>query len=169
MERSSFSHIASGPPRRSIPGWPGLVGERLCPVRARVTSLLRPWPRSCEARPPCGRTTGVRVRYTTDFQGRTVLVTGASGGIGGETVRQLAAAGADVVAAGRSEEALNALVGETGSRPLPFDLTSEDSVRDALDGLDLYGVVNCGGYGGEIGSRPTVPVNEGGLLDHVGC
>ena len=33
---------------------------------------------------------------------------------------------------------------------LPFDLTSEDSVRDALDGLDVYGVVNCGGFGGEI-------------------
>ena len=86
----------------------------------------------------------------TDFDGRTVLVTGASGGIGGETVRQLVAAGADVVAGGRSEEALHALAAETGARPLPFDLTSEDSVRGALDGLDVYGVVNCGGFGGEI-------------------
>jgi NAD(P)-dependent dehydrogenase (short-subunit alcohol dehydrogenase family) len=86
----------------------------------------------------------------TDFNGRTVLVTGASGGIGGETVRQLVAAGADVIASGRSEEALKALHAETGARVLPFDLTSEDSVRDALDGLDVYGVVNCGGFGGEI-------------------
>ena len=86
----------------------------------------------------------------TDFNGRTVLVTGASGGIGGETVRQLVAAGADVIAGGRSEEALQALSAETGATVLPFDLTSEDSVRDALDGLDLYGVVNCGGFGGEI-------------------
>nr|WP_294694784.1 SDR family oxidoreductase [uncultured Friedmanniella sp.] len=86
----------------------------------------------------------------TDFDGRTVLVTGASGGIGGETVRQLVAAGADVVASGRSEQALGALAQETGARVLPFDLTSEDSVRDALDGLDVYGVVNCGGDGGEI-------------------
>ena len=39
---------------------------------------------------------------TIDFNGRTVLVTGASGGIGGATVRQLAAAGADVIASGRS-------------------------------------------------------------------
>ena len=33
---------------------------------------------------------------------------------------------------------------------LPFDLTSEESVRAALEGLDLWGVVNCGGFGGEI-------------------
>jgi L-xylulose reductase len=86
----------------------------------------------------------------SDFDGRSVLVTGASGGIGGETVRQLVAAGAEVIASGRSAEALDALAAETGAKPLPFDLTSEDSVRDALDELDVYGVVNCGGFGGEI-------------------
>jgi L-xylulose reductase len=86
----------------------------------------------------------------SDFNGRTVLVTGASGGIGGENVRQLVAAGAHVIAAGRSEEALQALHAETGAAVLPFDLTSEDSVRDALESLDVYGVVNCGGFGGEI-------------------
>lgn len=86
----------------------------------------------------------------TVWEGRPILVTGASGGIGGETVRQLVAAGADVIASGRSEEALGALAEETGCRVLPFDLTSEDSVRGALEGLDVWGVVNCGGFGGEI-------------------
>lgn len=86
----------------------------------------------------------------TNFNGRTVLVTGASGGIGGATVRQLVAAGADVIASGRSVEALDKLAGETGCRTLPFDLTSEESVRGALEGTDLWGVVNCGGFGGEI-------------------
>ncbi len=85
-----------------------------------------------------------------DFNGRPILVTGASGGIGGATVRQLVAAGADVIASGRSEEALAALAADTGARVLPFDLTSEGSVAGALDGLDVWGVVNCGGYGGEI-------------------
>ncbi|GEK19596.1 SDR family oxidoreductase [Cellulomonas xylanilytica] len=85
-----------------------------------------------------------------DLRGRTILVTGAGGGIGGTTVRHLVRAGADVIASGRTQDSLDALVAETGARALPFDLTSEDSVRDALDGTDLWGVVNCGGFGGEI-------------------
>ncbi|ROP44729.1 SDR family oxidoreductase [Pseudokineococcus lusitanus] len=82
--------------------------------------------------------------------GRTVLVTGAAGGIGGAIVRRLVAAGADVVAAGRDEAGLAAIVAETGARPLAFDVEHEESVRGALEGLDLYGVVNCAGFGGEI-------------------
>ena len=84
------------------------------------------------------------------LDGRTVLVTGASGGIGGATVRQLVAAGADVIASGRSVDALEKLAAATNCRTLPFDLESETSIRDAVDGLDLWGVVNCGGFGGEI-------------------
>lgn len=86
----------------------------------------------------------------TDFDRRSILVTGASGGIGSAIVRQLIKAGADVVASSRSEDDLAALAGETGCRIRPFELTSEDSIRTALDGLDLDGVVNCGGFGGEI-------------------
>jgi L-xylulose reductase len=84
------------------------------------------------------------------LDGKTVLVTGASGGIGGATVRQLVAAGASVIASGRNVDALSSLARETGCQSLAFELTSEDSVRDALTGLDLWGVVNCGGFGGEI-------------------
>ena len=86
----------------------------------------------------------------TDFQGRTILVTGGSGGIGGETVRQLVRANADVIAAGRSQEALEAIAKETGCRTLAFDLARDEEIRAALEGLDLWGVVNCGGFGGEI-------------------
>jgi L-xylulose reductase len=76
----------------------------------------------------------------TNFNGRTILVTGATGGIGGATVRHLVDAGADVIASGQSEEGLKTLVDDTGVRALPFDLASEDSVRVALDGLDVWGV-----------------------------
>ena len=85
-----------------------------------------------------------------DYDKGAILVTGASGGIGGATVRLLAEKGADVIAAGQNEAKLAELAAETGCRALAFDLTSEDSVRGALDGLDLWGVVNCGGFGGEI-------------------
>ncbi len=84
------------------------------------------------------------------LDGRTVLVTGASGGIGGAVVRQLLEAGASVIASGRSTAALDALAAQTGCGTLPFDLASEDSIRGALLGLELWGVVNCGGFGGEI-------------------
>jgi L-xylulose reductase len=93
------------------------------------------------------------------FNGRTVLVTGATGSIGGATVRQLLAKGADVIASGRSPEGLAAIAESTGARTLAFDLTSEDSVKGALEGLDLWGVVNCGGYGGEIATPITTDID----------
>ena len=79
-----------------------------------------------------------------------ILVTGASGGIGGATVRVLVAEGATVIASGRDEEKLDALAKETGCEALAFDLTSEESVKAAIEGRDIWGVVNCGGFGGEI-------------------
>lgn len=86
------------------------------------------------------------------FDGRPVLVTGATGGIGAEIVRQLVASDATVIGAGRNEEGLAALAAETGCRTLAFDLTSEEQVEQALADLDVWGVVNCGGFGGEIAS-----------------
>jgi NAD(P)-dependent dehydrogenase (short-subunit alcohol dehydrogenase family) len=86
----------------------------------------------------------------TGLKDRPILVTGASGGIGAATVRLLVKEGADVIASGRNEEILTQLAADTGCRALPFDLTSEEAVCKALDGVDLFGVVNCGGWGGEI-------------------
>ena len=86
----------------------------------------------------------------TDFGGRHVLVTGAGGGIGGAVVRRLVAAGADVIATDTTAERLAPIVDETGARPLPFDLTSEQQIAAALEGEQVWGVVNCGGWGGEI-------------------
>ena len=84
------------------------------------------------------------------FDKGPILVTGASGGIGGATVRQLCEAGADVIASGRNKKKLERLSKDTGCRILLFDLEDEESIREALDGINLYGVVNCGGFGGEI-------------------
>lgn len=78
------------------------------------------------------------------------LVTGASGGIGAATVRRLVAEGCDVVAGGRDEAKLAALADETGCATSAFDLTDESSIRAAVEGRPWYGIVNCGGDGGEI-------------------
>lgn len=86
----------------------------------------------------------------TEFQGRTILVTGAGGGIGGAIVRRLIAEGAHVLAAGRTADTLEEIVAETRAEPIVFDLESEEEIHAALEGRDLYGVVNCGGWGGEI-------------------
>lgn len=94
-----------------------------------------------------------------ELTGRTILVTGASGGIGGATVRLLACRGADVIAAARTLESLETLAAETGARAIAFDLTQEDSVREAIEGLDLWGVVNCGGFGGEIASPQDTDID----------
>ena len=51
-----------------------------------------------------------------DLSGRTALVTGASGGIGGATARALHAQGAELMLAGTRAAALQALAGELGER-----------------------------------------------------
>ena len=86
----------------------------------------------------------------TGLSSRTVLVTGATGGIGAATIKLLMAEGANAIAAGRNQEKLSQLSSDTGCKTLSFDLTSEDEVRNAMEGVELYGVVNCGGWGGEI-------------------
>jgi 3-oxoacyl-[acyl-carrier protein] reductase len=86
-----------------------------------------------------------------DLSGRTALVTGASGGIGGAIARTLHRAGATVVVAGRRRDTLDALAGELGERVLVAvgDL-AEPGAADALvavaeqaGGLDIL-VNNAG-------------------------
>src|SRR5262245_59165572 len=73
---------------------------------------------------------------------RTAIVTGASGGIGAATVRQLRISGLDVYAVARSADELSALARETGCRPLALDVTHRDAVLSALSGLDADILVN---------------------------
>lgn len=66
-----------------------------------------------------------------DMAGRTALVTGASGGIGGAIARSLHAQGAAVVLSGTRTEPLDALKNELGERAYlaPCDLHNSESVE----------------------------------------
>ncbi|HIC81900.1 MAG TPA: 3-oxoacyl-[acyl-carrier-protein] reductase [Kiloniellaceae bacterium] len=70
-----------------------------------------------------------------DLSGKTALVTGASGGIGGAIARQLHAQGASVALSGTRAEALEALAGELGERALVIPCNLGDPAEaDALAG-----------------------------------
>ena len=68
-----------------------------------------------------------------DLTGKNALITGASGGIGGDIARALHAAGATVALSGTREEPLKALADELGERAyvLPCNLSDSEAV-DAL-------------------------------------
>ena len=83
--------------------------------------------------------------------GRTVLVTGASDGIGAEAARVLAAEGATVHVTGRSADKLRPVAEAVGTEPLVADFSRLDDVRrlaeqvgERVGSLDLL-LNNAGG------------------------
>ena len=71
------------------------------------------------------------------LDGKIALVTGASAGIGEQTARTLADAGARVICAARRLPHLESLAAELGDAAiaLELDVTDEDSVAKLLDRL----------------------------------
>ena len=94
---------------------------------------------------------------TDSLEGETAIVTGASAGIGTETCRQLAAAGANVVLAARSEDRLADLAAELETAHDTETLVVPTDVRDeaAVDALIEETVDTFGGF--------DVLVNNAGL------
>lgn len=70
-----------------------------------------------------------------DLSGKTALVTGATGGIGGAIARTFHAAGATVAVSGRQSDKLEALAKELGHRVhvLPCDLADRAAVAKLID------------------------------------
>jgi NAD(P)-dependent dehydrogenase (short-subunit alcohol dehydrogenase family) len=78
------------------------------------------------------------------------VVLGATGGIGSELCRQLAAGGARLVLASRRADALGALATEVGGSAFPLDATRPEEVEGCLrEAVSLHGAVdgvaNCVG------------------------
>ncbi|WP_432488759.1 SDR family oxidoreductase [Kineococcus sp. SYSU DK018] len=79
------------------------------------------------------------------------VVTGASSGIGAATVRSLAAAGFDTVAAARRVERCEALAAGVGGRAVQLDVTDDASVRALADAVPEVDVV-VHSAGGALGT-----------------
>jgi NADP-dependent 3-hydroxy acid dehydrogenase YdfG len=93
-----------------------------------------------------------------DLQGKRVLITGASSGIGKKTAEEFAARGADIAVASRRKGVLNKIAetleneSDTQALAVQMDVTDEiqvaqgvSSIIDAFGGLDI--VVNNAGTG----------------------
>ncbi|MEV6813700.1 SDR family NAD(P)-dependent oxidoreductase [Micromonospora sp. NPDC051296] len=73
------------------------------------------------------------------MEGKTVVITGASAGIGAEAARRLATLGATVAVVGRSPEKTAAVAREVGAEPLVADFARLADVRKLADTLlDRY-------------------------------
>jgi short-subunit dehydrogenase len=72
---------------------------------------------------------------TRDLQGRRILITGASSGIGRALAQQLAPLGAKLILAARTEDKLKALADSLpgGALVVPADITKEEDRQHLLD------------------------------------
>lgn len=83
--------------------------------------------------------------FAMSVEGKTVLITGASRGIGAEAARVFAAAGANVGLMARTTDNLRVLVDEIGSKSIAIsgDVSKFEDVRSAVDTcVDAFGALD---------------------------
>jgi NAD(P)-dependent dehydrogenase (short-subunit alcohol dehydrogenase family) len=83
---------------------------------------------------------------TWDLRGKTVLITGAARGIGAETARRAAAAGANVALVGLEPEELQRVAAQCGSNaaaPFECDVTDWEALEHAVEGtVERFGGID---------------------------
>ena len=84
-----------------------------------------------------------------DLTGKTILVTGASSGIGKQTCISIANMGGKIIASGRNEERLKetmTMLPENNHKMFKADLTKTSEIEELVNKLDeINGVVHCAG------------------------
>ena len=91
------------------------------------------------------------------MQGKRVIVTGASRGIGAETARAFAAAGAKVMLVSRGSGEIEALAAEIGG----------DAVAQACDVSDAGAVAAMVAKAGDLWGGVDVLVNNAGVIEPI--
>ena len=101
----------------------------------------------------------------SDFNGRTIIITGAGGGIGSAVAMRLASNGANLVLVDRDAEGLNATakaVEAAGAQVLPqtADVTSSQDVRGYVEAaMNRFGRID--GFFNNAGIEgPVAPISE---------
>ena len=85
-----------------------------------------------------------------DYQSNTVLITGASRGLGANFSKVLAADGFKILGVGRNKKNLETVISNLpnqslGHNYIEVDVTNEQEVHEKIGSLDIYGLVNNAG------------------------
>jgi len=98
------------------------------------------------------------------LKGKTILITGASSGIGRACAIECSKAGASILAFGRSDERLNETISslEGEGKAFSLDLTNTDDVDEVMksfedDGVKIDGVVHSAGISTTLPLRMITP------------
>lgn len=94
------------------------------------------------------------------IKGATVLLTGATGGIGHAIARRLKAEGADLVLTGRNADVLTPLAAELGARAVVADLGDADSVARLLEEAGPVDVLVANAALPGAGMLPDMPLER---------